>query len=113
MVFAISNSPFVHFTSSFYWYFNLLLVYSAGMSKSLSIYLFFIYNREYLVVMKQRESSRIRNREAREIFPAVTLRYLQDKKMLFVDRKRQDLITPKHQHLAYVIEEEDLLESQS
>ncbi|KAG5579747.1 hypothetical protein H5410_050374, partial [Solanum commersonii] len=61
--------------------------------------------------MKQRESSRIRNKETREIVPVGTLTYLANQKKLLLARRRKDLLIEKRQRLTGVIEEQDLLES--
>ncbi|WMV54615.1 hypothetical protein MTR67_048000 [Solanum verrucosum] len=67
--------------------------------------------RQYLVVMKQRESSRIRNKETRATVPAGTLTSLVNQKKLLLARRRKDLLIEKRQRLTDVIEEQDVLES--
>ncbi|WMV09205.1 hypothetical protein MTR67_002590 [Solanum verrucosum] len=67
--------------------------------------------RQYLVVMKQRESSRIRNKETRATVPAGTLTSLANQKKLLLARRRKDLLIEKRQRLTDVIEERDVLES--
>ncbi|WMV53470.1 hypothetical protein MTR67_046855 [Solanum verrucosum] len=67
--------------------------------------------RQYLVVMKQRESSRIRNKETRATVPAGTLTSLANQKKLLLAKRRKDLLIEKRQRLTDVIEEQDVLES--
>ncbi|WMV24701.1 hypothetical protein MTR67_018086 [Solanum verrucosum] len=67
--------------------------------------------RQYLVVMKQRESSRIRNKETRATVLAGTLTSLANQKKLLLAKRRKDLLIEKHQHLTDVIEEQDVVES--
>ncbi|KAH0635868.1 hypothetical protein KY289_035783 [Solanum tuberosum] len=67
--------------------------------------------RQYLVVMKQRESSRIRNKETRANVPARTLTSLANQKKFLLARRRKDLLIEKRQRLTDVIEEQDVLES--
>ncbi|WMV25132.1 hypothetical protein MTR67_018517 [Solanum verrucosum] len=61
--------------------------------------------------MKQRESSRIRNKETRATIPAGTLTSLANQKKLLLARRRKDLLIEKRQRLTDVIEEQDMLES--
>ncbi|XP_049387464.1 uncharacterized protein LOC125851760 [Solanum stenotomum] len=61
--------------------------------------------------MKQRESSRIRNKETRATVPAGTLTSLANQKKLLLARRRKDLLIEKRQRLTDVIEEQDVLES--
>ncbi|WMV45095.1 hypothetical protein MTR67_038480 [Solanum verrucosum] len=61
--------------------------------------------------MKQRESSRIRNKETRANVPARTLTSLANQKKLLLARRRKDLLIEKRQRLTDVIEEQDVLES--
>ncbi|KAH0741398.1 hypothetical protein KY290_034441 [Solanum tuberosum] len=61
--------------------------------------------------MKQRESSRIRNKETRAIVPAGTLTSLANQKKLLLAKRRKNLLIEKRQRLTDVIEEQDVLES--
>ncbi|XP_049414598.1 uncharacterized protein LOC125877309 [Solanum stenotomum] len=61
--------------------------------------------------MKQRESSRIRNKETRATVPAGTLTSLANQKKLLLARRRKDLLIKKRQRLTDRIEEQDVLES--
>ncbi|XP_049390290.1 uncharacterized protein LOC125854758 [Solanum stenotomum] len=61
--------------------------------------------------MKQRESSRIRNKETRATVPAGTLTSLANQKKLLLAKRRKDLLNEKRQRLTDVIEEQDVLES--
>ncbi|KAH0636220.1 hypothetical protein KY289_036135 [Solanum tuberosum] len=61
--------------------------------------------------MKQREFSRIRNKETRATVPARTLTSLANQKKLLLAKRRKDLLIENRQRLTDVIEEQDLLES--